>query len=134
MFHQGVHHIYYHFFKDLVRYPHVREGVSAPGGWVWLAHAMVRLNNIVGLWPYGQHGEHCLEILCKYIMSVMSKRNNQRVGRIPNSDLSTSFCFYYNLFFNKLKWMKLLLLFQSWPSALIYAKQITQINSFVNMF
>ena len=52
---QGVHHIYYYFFKDLVRYPHIREGVSAPGGWVWLAHAMARLIIIVGLWPYGQH-------------------------------------------------------------------------------
>ena len=39
----------------LLWYSQVKEGVSAPGGYVWLPHAMGRVINIVGLWPYGQH-------------------------------------------------------------------------------
>ena len=35
------------FFKDLVRYPLGREGVSSPGGCVGLAHAIGRFSNIV---------------------------------------------------------------------------------------
>ena len=41
------------------RYPLAREGVLAPGGLVFLTHTMGRHINIAGLWPYGQHGEHC---------------------------------------------------------------------------
>ena len=40
------------FFKDLLRYPLAREGVTAPGGRVCLAHVMQRGSNIVGLRPY----------------------------------------------------------------------------------
>ena len=36
-------------WKDLLRYPLVREGVTAPGGPVFLAHAMQRVNSIVDL-------------------------------------------------------------------------------------
>ena len=35
--------------KDLVRYPLAREGVYAPGGPAFLAHAMQRVSYIVGL-------------------------------------------------------------------------------------
>ena len=37
------------FCKDLLRYPLAREGVYAPGGPAFLAHAMQRVSNIVGL-------------------------------------------------------------------------------------
>ena len=37
------------FFKDLLRYPHGQEGVYALGGPAFLAHAMQRVNYIVGL-------------------------------------------------------------------------------------
>ena len=38
-----------YFFEDLLRYPLAREGVYAPGGPDFLAHAMQRVNYIVGL-------------------------------------------------------------------------------------
>ena len=40
-------------FKLVVRYPLVREGVYAPGGNVFLAHAMQRVSYIVDLRSYG---------------------------------------------------------------------------------
>ena len=66
--------------------------------------------------------------------SVRSKRNNQRVGRIQNSDFSTSFCFYSNLIFNNLKWMKPFLLFHLWPSALKYIKQMKKKKIFCKSY
>ena len=39
----------YHFFKDLVRYPHVREGVFAAGGPVCIARARQKVSYIEGL-------------------------------------------------------------------------------------
>ena len=43
------HSIGRHFFKDLLRYLLAREGVSAPGRPLCLAHAMQKVSNIVGL-------------------------------------------------------------------------------------
>ena len=62
------------FFKTLVRHPLAREGVFAQGGRVFLTIAMGRLINIVGLWPYGQHGRHCLEII--QLMTVRNRQGN----------------------------------------------------------
>ena len=92
-------------FKDLVGYPLARGGCLCPGGWVCITNAIGRFINIVGLWPYGQ-----LFCIAKRYYTCYIWRVRRKAWKIQNSDFSTYFCFYSQLFFNYLKWMKTLCL------------------------
>ena len=94
-----------------------------------LLMAMGRFINIVGLWPYGQHfciGTILLSTDCKCEEDITYIRH-QGGGKYI-------FLFLFNFFFNNLKWMRLLLFLHLWSLALKYIKQVTTINSLVNLF